>query len=121
MRKTLVLAMALMAVPAVPAAQAPARPFSAEDMLDVVSASVQDISEDGRLVALTERRTRDNATTDNYRYGDPTYLAPSAVKLVVVNTDTGARTFPLDDRLLNIRQAAFSRDGRKLAILAALP
>ncbi|HEX5217522.1 MAG TPA: hypothetical protein VFV98_18810, partial [Vicinamibacterales bacterium] len=120
MRKTLVLAIALMAVPAVRAAQA-TRPFSAEDMLDVVSASMQDISEDGRLVALTERRTRDNATTDNYRYGDPTFLAPSAARLVVVDIETGKRLLPLGDRLLNIRQAAFSRDGKRLAMLVALP
>ena len=109
-----------MATPVAALPQA-ARPFTAEDMLDVVSASVQDITEDGRLVAMTERRTRDNATTDHYRYGDPTYLAPSAVKLVVVNTETGVRQFPLGDRLLNIRQAAFSRDGKKLAVLVALP
>jgi hypothetical protein len=69
-------------------------------MLDVVGASVQDISEDGRLVALTERRTRDNATTDNYRYGDPTFLAPSAARLVVVEIETGKRLLPLGDRLL---------------------
>jgi len=45
MRKTLVLAVALMAAPVVVSTQA-SRVFSAEDMLDVVSASVQDISED---------------------------------------------------------------------------
>jgi hypothetical protein len=43
------------------------------------------------------------------------------VKLVVVNAETGTRQFPLGDRLLNVRQAAFSRDGRKLAVLVALP
>src|SRR6187397_2475009 len=120
MRKTLVLAVALTAAPVVVSTQA-SRVFSAEDMLDVVSASVQDISEDGRLVALTERRTRDNATTDNYRYGDPTFLAPSAARLVVVEIESGKRLLPLGDRLLNIRQAAFSRDGKRLAMLVALP
>ena len=109
-----------MAAPVVVSTQA-GRAFSAEEMLDVVSASVQDISEDGRLVALTERRTRDNATTDNYRYGDPTFLAPSAARLVVVDIESGKRLVPLGDRLLNIRQAAFSRDGKRLAMLVALP
>src|SRR5437016_9543708 len=71
--------------------------FSAEDMLKVVSASVQAMSDDGRLVAVTERRTYDNAEVDNYRYGDPTYLAPSAVRFVVVDTATGQRFLPLGD------------------------
>ena len=93
--------------------------FTAEDMLKVVTASVEDLTEDGRLVAIIERRTYDNAETDHYRYGDPTYLASSAVRLAVIDTATGARTLPLGDRLLNVRRAAFSRDGRRLAALVA--
>ena len=93
--------------------------FTAEDMLKVMTASVLDFSEDGRLVVFTERRPADNAETDNYRYGDPTFLGPSAVRLVVVNTETGARSLPMGDRLLNVRQASFSRDGGRLAVLVA--
>jgi dipeptidyl aminopeptidase/acylaminoacyl peptidase len=96
----------------------PAR-FTAEDMLKVVTASVQDLSEDGRLVAFTERRAFDNAETDHYRYGDPTYLAPSAVRLVVADTRSGERRLPLGDGLQNVRQVAFSRDGSRLAVLVA--
>lgn len=95
--------------------------FTAEDMLKVVTASVLDLGEDGRLVAVTERRTYDNAEVDNYRYGDPTYLAPTAVRLVVIDTATGERKLPLGNRLLSVRQAAFSRDGQRLAILVAAP
>ncbi|MGE5834993.1 MAG: prolyl oligopeptidase family serine peptidase [Acidobacteriota bacterium] len=95
--------------------------FTAEDMLKIVTASVQDLSEDGRLVVVTERRTYDNAETDNYRYGDPTYLAPLAVRLVVIDTQTGERKLPLGDVLSNVRQAALSRDGKRLAILVAAP
>jgi dipeptidyl aminopeptidase/acylaminoacyl peptidase len=119
MARVLTLVAALTLVPMVGGAQAPPRPFTADEMLDVVTASVQDLSDDGRLVAVTERRLRDNATTDNYRYGDPTFLAPSAVRLVVIETETGRRSLPLGDRLLNVRQAAFSRDGRRLAMLVA--
>jgi dipeptidyl aminopeptidase/acylaminoacyl peptidase len=93
--------------------------FTAEDMLKVVTAAVLDVSEDGRYVAFTERRAIDNAETNNYRYGDPTFLAPSAVRLVVVDVETGRRLLPLGDRLVNVRQAAFSRDGRRLAVLTA--
>ena len=95
--------------------------FQAEDMLKVVTVSVQDLTDDGRLVAVTERRTYDNAETDHYRYGDPTYVAPAALRLVVIDTQTGERKLPLGDALRNIRQAVFSRDGRRLAILAAAP
>jgi dipeptidyl aminopeptidase/acylaminoacyl peptidase len=95
--------------------------FTAEDMLKVVTASVQDLTEDGRLVAVTERRPYDNAETDNYRYGDPTFVAPAALRLVVIDTQTGERKLPLGDRLANVRQAAFSRDGTRLAILVATP
>jgi dipeptidyl aminopeptidase/acylaminoacyl peptidase len=98
----------------------PAR-FTAEDMLKVVTASVQDLSDDGRLAAITERRTYDNAETDNYRYGDPTFVAPSALRLVVIDTRTGERRLPLGDVLANVRQSVFSRDGKRLAILVAAP
>jgi dipeptidyl aminopeptidase/acylaminoacyl peptidase len=94
-------------------------PFSAEDMLKVVTATVQALTEDGRLVAVTERRTLDNAETDNYRYGDPTFIAPAAMRFVVIDTETGQRSYPLGDRLVNVRQAEFARDGRKLAVLVA--
>src|SRR4051812_3503499 len=89
----------------------PAKTFSAEDMLRVVTASVQAMTDDGRLVAYSERRTYDNAETDNYRYGDPTYVAPSAARFVVVDTETGQRSFPLGEQLVNVRQAEFSRHG----------
>lgn len=102
-------------------AQTPAPTFSAEDMLKVVSASVMAMTDDGRLVAVTERRARDNAETDNYRSGDPTFIAPSAARLVVIDTTTGQRTYPLGDRLANVRQAEFSRDGRRLAVIAVTP
>ena len=72
----------------------------------------------GRSVAITERRTLDNAETDNYRYGDPTFIAPAAVRFVVIDTETGQRGLPLGDRLVNVRQAEFSRDGKRLAVIA---
>ena len=95
--------------------------FSADDMLKVVTASVQAMTDDGRLVAIAERRTYDNAEVDNYRYGDPTYLTPSAVRFVLIDTGTGQRSYPLGDRLINVRQAEFSRDGQRLAVLIASP
>ena len=86
--------------------------FTADDMLKVVTASVLDLSDDGRYVAATARRTLDNAETDNRRYGDPSYLSPSAVRLMVIDTETGQTSMPLAD-LADIRQAAWSHDATR--------
>jgi dipeptidyl aminopeptidase/acylaminoacyl peptidase len=103
------------AAQAAPAAPAPSV-FTADDLLNVVTASVLDLSDDGRYAAVTTRRTRDNAETDNRRYGDPSYLSPSAVRLLVIDTETGRTQAPLAD-LSDIRQAAWSHDGRRLSFL----
>ena len=81
-------------------------------MLKVATASVLDLSEDGRRVAVGVRRLEDNAETNHRRFGDPTYVAPSMVELMVFDTRTGAV-----DRVvqgpMNVRQAAWSRDGSR--------
>jgi dipeptidyl aminopeptidase/acylaminoacyl peptidase len=94
--------------------------LTAEDLLKVTTASVLDISDDGRSVAYTTRRAFDNATTDHRRYGDPTYVAPSAVRLFVADTGTGAGT-PVLPELADIRQAAWSHRGSLLAFLQLQP
>jgi dipeptidyl aminopeptidase/acylaminoacyl peptidase len=99
-----------------PAAEQAAREFTAEDMLKVTSASVLDLSDDGRRVAVSVRRAFDNAEVDNRRFGDPTYVPPSQVKLLVIDTQSGATDTPFAD-LVNVRQAAWSHDGRRLAVL----
>ena len=95
-------------------------PLTADDLLTVTTASVLDMTDDGRSVAYTTRRPLDNATTDHRRYGDPTYIAPSAVRLFVVNTATGANT-PVLPVLADIRQAAWSHGGTRLAFLQLQP
>jgi dipeptidyl aminopeptidase/acylaminoacyl peptidase len=111
----LVVAVSTLALATQPAAQSQT-PFTAEDMLRVATASVLDLSEDGARVALAVRKLEDNATTDHRRYGDPSYVAPSMVDVVVYDTRTGAadRVFK---QLMNVRQAAWSRDGSRLALL----
>jgi len=91
-------------------------PFAAADMLKVATAQVLDLSEDGRLVALTVRRLQDNAETDHRRFNDPSYVAPSMVDVLVVDTRTGATARPFSN-LMNVRQGAWSRDGARLALL----
>lgn len=96
----------------------PGAPFTAEDMLKVATISVSDLTDDGQWVAATVRRTIDNADPDNYRYGDPTYVSPSRVRLLIIDTVSGAIQEPLKD-LASVRQTAWSHDGTRLAIFVA--
>jgi dipeptidyl aminopeptidase/acylaminoacyl peptidase len=93
-------------------------PITAEETLKVTTAQVLDLSDDGRLVAIGARRLYDNAETNHRRYGDPTYFAPTMVEVQVINTRTGAAD-KIGKGLMNVRQAAFTRDGAKLAMLTA--
>jgi dipeptidyl aminopeptidase/acylaminoacyl peptidase len=93
-------------------------PFTAEDILKVATVNVLDLSEDGRWVAASVRRPFDNETTDHRRFGDPTYLPPSRVRLQIIDTESGAAETPFAD-LVNVRDAAWSRDSANLAVLIA--
>jgi len=118
---TLLVAAAIVARPVAHGqAGPPGTALTAEDLLKVTTASVLDISDDGRSVAYATRRAFDNATTDHYRYGDPTYITPAAVGLFVVDTATGASRPVLPD-LADVRQAAWSHGGSQLAFLQLLP
>ena len=55
---------------------------------------------------------------DHRRYGDPTYSTPSQVTLQIVDARSGEKEQPFKT-LVNVRDAAWSRDGRQLAILLA--
>jgi dipeptidyl aminopeptidase/acylaminoacyl peptidase len=93
-------------------------PISAEDMLKVATVTVLDLSDDGRRVAVGARRAYDNAETNHRRYGDPTYFAPSMIELLVIDTRSGA-VDKVGKGLMNVRQAAWTRDGSRLALLTA--
>ena len=93
-------------------------PFTAEDILKVSAITVLDVTDDGRWIAATVRRPSDNETTDHRRYGDPTYLAPSRVTLQIIDAQSGETAVPFDG-LINVRDASWSRDGSRLAVLLA--
>ena len=105
-----VMALVVLAVASAASAQ-PSSPFTAEDMLKVASVSVLDVTEDGSRVAASVRLPFDNATVDNRRYGDPTYLSPSNVTLQIIDARTGAIDTPFKG-LVSVRTAAWSRDGK---------
>jgi dipeptidyl aminopeptidase/acylaminoacyl peptidase len=117
MKKLLLVSIAAATALVSPSAQQ-LDPLAAEDLLDVKTATVLDLSEDGRRVAIGARRLRDNAETNHRRYGDPTYFAPSLVEVMVIDTRTGAIE-RVGRGLMNVRQAAFTRDGARLGLLTA--
>src|SRR5918998_1471523 len=110
----LVAAVIVVAVASRPAAQVHS-PFIAVDMLKVATASVLDLTEDGSRVAVSVRTLEHNAVTDHRRFGDPTYVAPSMVDVVVYDTRSGSGDTVFKQRM-NVRQAAWSREGSRLAL-----
>src|SRR5579859_3199041 len=85
------LATFLDAVTAAPlfAQQAAPRAFTIDDALAVRAARIEDVSKDGRWIALTVRTRRDGLGVDASRYGDPTYVAPSLVEFQLIDATTG--------------------------------
>ena len=96
-------------------AQSAASAFNVDDMLDVVSVNVADLSEDGRWVAVTAGTLRDRIGIDNHRFGDPTYIAPNAVEVLIIDTQT-AKTQKLFPGKRQVRGLRWSPDASKLAL-----
>jgi dipeptidyl aminopeptidase/acylaminoacyl peptidase len=87
-----------------------------DDVLEVASASVADMSEDGRWAVITTATLRDRIGIDNYRYGDPTYSAPSVAHVALVDIRTGEQR-PIFTAKVQVRGVSFSPDGRQIAML----
>jgi dipeptidyl aminopeptidase/acylaminoacyl peptidase len=90
------------------------RAFTINDALGVHSGRIQDVSKDGRWVALYVQTRRDGLGVDASRYGDPTYVAPALGELELIDATTG-RTRPVLPGKIDARGAAFSADGTQLA------
>jgi dipeptidyl aminopeptidase/acylaminoacyl peptidase len=92
------------------------RSFTIDDALGVRSASIGDVTDDARWVAATIRTGRSGLNRDHLRYGDPTYISPSRVEVVVIDTEDGSSR-SLFNELVNVRGLAWSPDGNRLAFL----
>jgi dipeptidyl aminopeptidase/acylaminoacyl peptidase len=90
--------------------------FTVEYLLDTVNANVADVSDDGKWAAVTFGTLRDRIGINNYRFGDPTYIAPSLVEVRAIDTATGQsqKVFP-DKR--QVRGFKWSPDASRLALL----
>jgi dipeptidyl aminopeptidase/acylaminoacyl peptidase len=107
----------LAAAVAVPAVAQEARTFTPEIALDVRSARIAAVTEDGAHVAVTVQTRRDRTDVDHQRYGDPTYVSPVTTRLMVIDTRTGDRTW-VHDEPARLRGYEWSLDGGRLAYFA---
>src|SRR5579872_5666898 len=89
--------------------------FTVDDMLDVSNISVADVSADGRWIAATSSSLRDRIGIDNSRFGDPTYVAPHTMDLLVIDAQTGSSQKIFADRR-QVRAVKWSPDGSRLAL-----
>ncbi len=114
---------ALLAVAALTALGAPAlaqqtqergRAFTIDDALNVRAGRIEDVSRDGRWVALTVQTRRDRLGIDNGRFGDPTYVAPAHLDFDLFDATNG-RSWGIFPGKVQVRAATFSKDGNQLA------
>ncbi len=76
--------------------------------------NVEDMTQDGQWLACTVSTRGDNLPRDNYRYGDPTYVAPFQLEVIVINSQSGEQ-IKLYEGKKQIRSLTWSQDGKMLA------
>ena len=108
------VALATLALPVPAAAQ---QPFTPEIALDVRTPGIAAVTEDGARVAVTLTSRRDRTDVDHQRFGDPTYISPVSTRLMVIDTESGDRTW-VHDAPAQLRGFAWSPDGGRLAWFA---
>ena len=108
---------ATLATLATPSPTHPQQRFTPEIALDVSSVSIAAVTRDGARVAATVRTRRDRTDVDHNRYGDPTYISPGSMRLMVIDTRSGTQTW-VHDAPAQLRGFAWSPDGQRLAYFA---
>src|SRR5580698_6336761 len=96
---------------------APDATFGVDDMLNVHTVNIADLSDDGKWLAATSASLRDRIGIDNHRFGDPTYIAPSRTDLLVIETATGKSQSLFPDRR-QVTALTWSPGAARLAMLA---
>ncbi|HWC75833.1 MAG TPA: hypothetical protein VG778_00130, partial [Blastocatellia bacterium] len=92
--------------------------FAVSDLFDIVNVNVGDLSADGRWLAATATSLRDRIGVDNYRFGDPTYVAPSLSEVLVIDTQTAStQKIFSGSAKRQVRGLRWSPDASRLAML----
>jgi dipeptidyl aminopeptidase/acylaminoacyl peptidase len=97
-------------------AQAAASTFTADDALAINSYAIADLTDDGRYLVVTNTLRRDSYGQDFRRDGDPTYTRGIPVRVLVIDTKTGATTPVFSDKR-PIKAVHWSPDGKRLGML----
>ena len=112
----IVLVLSMSALPPRFCAQAQGVGFTVDDLLDLANINIADLSDDGKWLVATSGTLRDRIGIDNHRFGDPTYIAPSAVDVLVIDTQT-AKAQKLFPSKRQVRGMQWSPDATRLALL----
>ena len=94
------IVLALTSLPSPGSAQSANSAFTVEDLLDVTNISVADLSDDGRWLAATSGSLRDRIGIDNHRFGDPTYVAPALVDVLIIDTQSASTQRPFHSKAM---------------------
>ncbi|MDZ7738008.1 MAG: prolyl oligopeptidase family serine peptidase [Bacteroidales bacterium] len=90
--------------------------FTVQDVLNVESFRVSDITTNGRFVAGTVSARKDRLNIDHSRYGDPNYVAPYTGEALIINTEDGAERRIFEEKKI-LKGLSWSPDDNSLAIL----
>ena len=93
------------------------RSFTPEDALNVRMPTIQDMSKDGRRVAVTLQTQGDRLNVNHGRYGDPTYVSPNKSEILIIDTESGTLHNLFEGNPVPVRNLRWSPDGLKLAFL----
>src|SRR5271169_6328951 len=91
--------------------------FTVDDLLHVANVTIGDVSADGRWIAATVSTLEDRIGIDNHRFGDPTYVAPHRMDLIVFDIEAGTSRKIFPERT-QVRGLKWSPDGSRLALFA---
>src|SRR6185503_11562877 len=100
-RRLLVILLVLVSTPFVVAQNQNLDRIVDHFVLDNVSVTASDLSPDGKWLVVTTASLRDRIGINNYRFGDPTYIAPSLTEVSIVDAVSGKSqsVFPTKQQL----------------------
>lgn len=104
----------------VPSSAQDLQAFTPEIALDVRTARIAAVTDDGARVAVTVQTRRDRADVDHQRFGDPTYVSPVSTRLMVIDTRSGEQTW-VEAEPVVLRGYTWSPDDHRLAYYAHGP
>ncbi|SVE01514.1 uncharacterized protein METZ01_LOCUS454368, partial [marine metagenome] len=77
--------------------------------------TIQDMSKDGRRVAVTVQTQGDRLNVNHGRYGDPTYVSPSKSEILIIDTESGTQYQLFEGARAPVTNLSWSPDGSQLA------